>query len=192
VQAGKQIASPSGHADYHPAGMTEVSMSPDSAQRLIDGARSLLDGIDHPALAAFLADWPEPDAPRRPIGHRPLPVLGWLDALPAGAGPETRGLVEALVAAAEDLAWGQTYRDGDIGRRFLDRYGWSELIGLRGPVASDRIACGFLLLGPDIEYPPHAHAAEEIYLPLAGTADWLRGDEGWRQRGPGVPIHHPA
>jgi predicted kinase len=31
VQAGKQIASPPGGAGYHPTGMTEVSMSPDSA-----------------------------------------------------------------------------------------------------------------------------------------------------------------
>jgi hypothetical protein len=167
-------------------------MTADGTLWLIDGARSLLDGIDHPALGAFLTDWPAPDAARRPAGQRSLPVLGWLGALPAGANPGTHALVEQLVATAGDLAWGQTYRAGDIGGRFLDRYGWTELIGLRGPVASDRIACGFLLLGPDIEYPPHAHAAEEIYVPLAGTADWLRGDEGWRQRSPGAPIHHPS
>jgi hypothetical protein len=75
---------------------------------------------------------------------------------------------------------------------FLQRYGWSELIGLRGPVASERLAAGFLLLGPLTEYARHRHAAEEIYLPLAGTALWQRGDAAWRRRAPGRPIHHPS
>ncbi len=110
--------------------------------------------------------------------------MRWLDQALAIAAAATRPLVDEVVAAAGTLAWGQTYAAGDLGERFLERYGWSELIGLRGPIASDRLACGVLLLGPEIEYPPHSHAAEEIYLPLAGTADWLRGREG-RRRPPG-------
>jgi len=152
----------------------------------------LLAGPNDPRLAPFLAEWPGPNAERRQVSPRALPVLRWVDRLPTGAVAETRPLVDALVAAAGDLAWDQTYSTEDLGAGFLDRYGWSELIGLRGPIASDRIACGVLLLGPEIEYPPHRHAAEEIYLPLSGTALWLRGEEGWRQRRPGELIHHPS
>jgi hypothetical protein len=46
--------------------------------------------------------------------------------------------------------------------------GFSEWIGHRGAFASDAIACGVLLLGPDTEYPDHSHEAEELYFPLAG------------------------
>ena len=90
-----------------------------------------------------------------------------------------------------DLAWSQTYGAADVSAAFLDRYGWTELIGLTGPIASQRLACGFLLLGPAVEYPSHHHPAEEIYLVLSGTADWRRGDEPWMQRPPGALVHHP-
>jgi mannose-6-phosphate isomerase-like protein (cupin superfamily) len=160
------------------------------AERLAGLAWTLL--ADDPRPAPFLAEWPGSDAERRQTLPRALPVLRWLDRLPSTAVTETRPLVDGLVAAAGDLAWGQTYSAADLGAGFLDRYGWSELVGLRGPIASDRIACGVLLLGPEIEYPPHSHAAEEIYLPLSGTALWLRGEEGWRQRRPGELIHHPS
>ena len=162
------------------------------AEQLAVAARTLLAGFDQPELASFLDDWPAPDAAPRAVEPRPLPVLRWLGRTPALAVAETRPLVDGFVAAARALAWGQTYAAGDLGERFLERYGWSELIGVRGPIASDRLACGVLLLGPEIEYPPHSHAAEEIYVPLAGAADWLRGGEGWRRRRPGELIHHPS
>lgn len=162
------------------------------AGRLAAAARALLAGFDQPDLASFLDGWPAPDAARRTVESAALPMLRWLDRLPPLAIADTRALVEGVVGAAAALAWGQTYAAGDLGERFLERYGWSELIGLRGPIASSRLACGVLLLGPEIEYPPHGHAAEEIYVPLAGTADWLRGGEGWRRRRPGELIHHPS
>jgi quercetin dioxygenase-like cupin family protein len=45
-------------------------------------------------------------------------------------------------------------------------------------------------LGPATVYPRHRHEAEEIYLPLSGTASWQQGDETWRERPPGTLIHH--
>lgn len=163
-----------------------------AADRLFAAARSLLGGMDRPELRPFLADWPQPDAARRVVEPRTLPVLRWLDRLAPCAAEGTRSLVDGVIASAAELAWGQTYAAADFGERFLDRYGWSELIGLRGPIAGDRLACGVLLLGPDLEYPAHSHAAEEIYLPLAGTALWQRGGEGWQPRRPGELIHHPS
>ena len=52
------------------------------------------------------------------------------------------------------------------------------------------MTCGFLLLGPRTHYPRHAHRAEEIYVPLAGSAGWLQGDGQWRSHPPGAVIHH--
>ena len=101
-------------------------------------------------------------------------------------------LVAAVCQAARSLSWRQTYAAKDIDRVFLDNYAWSEILGANGPLASERLACGFLLLGPSTLYPRHRHEAEEIYLPLSGTASWQQGDAPWRERSPGTPIHHAS
>jgi hypothetical protein len=139
----------------------------------------------------FLRDWPQ-DLVARPVVARSLPVVASLQGLSRFAAPGTRTLVEAIAALAGELDWRQTYTEADFGRRFLDNYGWSEWIGERGAFISDAIACGVLLLGPNIEYPAHAHEAEELYLPLAGYAFWRSGQSDWRLRAPGTWIHHPS
>jgi hypothetical protein len=160
-----------------------------TAESLAVAARELLDGI---AVArSFARGWPDLVA-TRPIAPRRLPVLEWLDGAPGCATPATEGLVEAIAAGAGALAWHQTYTAADVGAGFLDRYGWTELVGLRGPIPSETMACGMLMLGPDTHYPAHAHEAEELYLPLAGCALWKRGRDPYAERRPGTPIHHPS
>ena len=88
------------------------------------------------------------------------------------------------------MAWGQTYAENDFGAGFLKRYAWSEFIGLRGPVPSERLACGILMLGPAVEYPRHRHEAEEVYIPLCGQTRWLRGDQAWTLNELGRLIYH--
>ncbi len=90
------------------------------------------------------------------------------------------------------LRWGQTYTEADFGRDFLDRYGWTELVGTRGHFASETIAAGFLLLGPGVVYPDHHHVAEEIYVPLTPATEWRKGDGAFVARAAGEVIHHPS
>ena len=139
----------------------------------------------------FLSDWPNL-AVARGTQPRRLPVCRWLDSLGPLAGHETRALVREFVAVAEILEWRQTYSAADFGPEFLESYGWTELIGLRGPIPSETVACGFLMLGPRIEYAAHAHEAQEIYLPLAGEALWMRDGEGFVERAPGEMIEHSS
>jgi hypothetical protein len=165
-------------------------MDAQQAERdLIAATRDLLGSIVAPALAPFLAEWPGVPG-RRAVVASALPVLRWLpDA--AGEAPHfSAALAAALCRAAPSLAWCQTYTAKDLGADFLENYGWSELVGQRGPLMSERISCGFLLLGPTTLYPRHRHEAEEIYLPLAGTAAWQQGDRLWREQAPGTLIRH--
>ncbi len=140
---------------------------------------------------AFIREWPR-ELVARPVVARSLPVVAALQGLSRYSAPATRALVEQIAALAGDLDWRQTYSSADFGQRFLDNYGWSEWIGERGAFVSDAIACGVLMLGPDIEYPAHSHEAEELYLPLAGNACWRSGESEWRLRAPGTWIHHPS
>lgn len=149
----------------------------------------LLRSLAAPELAPILAAWP-PAAQPRAVEPCALPVLRWLTEAAADAPGFSEAVVRSLSRAAPSLAWHQTYAMGDVGADFLENYGWSELIGTRGPIPSKQIACGWLLLGPDTLYPRHRHEAAEIYLPLTGTAAWQQGDGVWREKPPGELIHH--
>ena len=163
-----------------------VKLSPH--RRLLARALAAL----RPHLPASVRPPPHPPAATHPPAPHALPVLASLPALRSLAADATRTLADAAIAAAPELCWRQTYDGRDVAPTFLDRYGWAELLGPYGLFASDRSRLGFLLLGPDTLYPPHAHAAEELYLVLAGTADWQKGDEPWRAVPPGGTIHHPT
>ena len=77
-----------------------------------------------------------------------------------------------------------------MGAHFLENYGYTEIAGLRGPIPSEHVAIGFLMLGPATHYPPHRHEAEEIYVPVSGTAAWQGGNGMWRDEAPGTVIVH--
>ena len=164
--------------------------SHESLSPLVAALRSLLESAG-PKAGPFLREWPR-NLIARPILPHTLPVVAGLKGLSRFAAPETQTLVEQIAALAGELDWRQTYTAADFGARFLDNYGFSEWIGERGPFISDAIACGVLVLGPDIEYPAHSHEAEELYCPLAGRAWWRSSESGWRLRAPGRWIHHPS
>lgn len=124
-------------------------------------------------FADWLRDWPSEAT--RTVSPTGLPVLRHL-----------RNSPELL-----RLEWRRTYTADEMEAAFLENYGWAELIGNRGPFACRTLLCGFLLLGPDTLYRRHRHAAEELYLPLSGTAQWWRDDGQWRTVPPGAVLHHP-
>jgi mannose-6-phosphate isomerase-like protein (cupin superfamily) len=167
-------------------------MLPETRYRLlIDRIRSLLNSLRAGVPERFLVGWPDATELRRVVPS-PLPVLQWLPKARADAPPLTVSLVDAVCDAATCMDWQQSYSATEIGPGFLERYGWTEIVGLRGPLASTRMACGFLLLGPETHYPRHRHEAEEIYIPLSGTASWQQDDGDWRQLHPGTVIRHAS
>src|ERR1700722_1178088 len=127
--------------------------------------RRLLESLHESALAPFLAEWPE-RAETRAQRAADLPVLRSLEAVCRDAALFGVDLVAALCRAAPLLAWRQTYTEKDIGRAFLDNYGWGANLDREGPLLSERLACGFLLLGPHVPFPSPRHPAEEMYLIL--------------------------
>ena len=177
-------------ADWHSlwVGSVEMRGAGMGLEAVLAAARALVERL--PEVAAFAGGWPEGD--RRRIEPASLPVCAALTAAEQGATALTRALVSAVVQATPALRWQQTYGAADFGPAFLQGYGWSEFAGLRGPVPSDRLAIGVLLLGPQITYPSHAHEAAEIYVPLSGTALWQCGDAPFAPVEPGQVILHPS
>lgn len=153
---------------------------------LAQGLRAALQAVD---AGPFLENWPELVASRA-VPATWLPVCEVLPEVAEQAAGPLAPLVAGLRAGAGAMDWRQTYGAADFGADFLQGYGWTELIGLRGPIPSTEVAVGFLLLGPGITYPPHAHEAVELYLPLSGTALWQQGGGGFAPVRPGTPIRH--
>ena len=151
---------------------------------------ALLNDLHDDRLKPFLDDWPDMEITFRDIDPRSLPVLAFMHQVVETASKKTKSIVNQFALMADHLAWGQTYSKDDFGAEFLERYGWSEFIGLRGPLPSENIACGVLMLGPGIEYPRHRHAAEEVYIPLSGQTLWRQESQDWTVRKLGRPIYH--
>lgn len=112
------------------------------------------------------------------------------DALKHGTSA-TRPLLEAAAPALPLLPWKYNYAPRadipDPGRKMA----WGEIVGPEAPFASDRFCLGFTLIAPHSFYPRHRHPATELYLVLAGTAEWtLDGDAV--KRPPGTFILHPS
>ncbi len=122
-----------------------------------------------------------------------LPVHRLLNGIPALSGPETRAVTEALVAAAPDLAWRQTYSEADgFDERFLQTYGWCDLAGPDGPCKADGIRVMMGYWGQGLTYPDHSHPPEEHYMVLAGSAWFRLDDDPFERRGPAEVFHVPA
>jgi hypothetical protein len=159
------------------------------ADDLLAQARVLLTDLHAHELTPFLKQWPSPSE-LRSVTPSSVPVLRWLPHIQQFASTFSAPLVHALAAAASSLAWRRSYSPAAVGAQFYENYGWTEFAGLSGPVPSKHLACGVLLLGPHVTYPPHRHEADEMYVPLAGTAAWKHGNDRWRERLPGSVIHH--
>ncbi|HEX3846064.1 MAG TPA: dimethylsulfonioproprionate lyase family protein [Steroidobacteraceae bacterium] len=160
-----------------------------AASRATDTVSS---GERSPPRAANAAAATDAAGAARAASTAKLPVLRWLPQIACDTGAWAPETVSAVCRSASALAWRQTYGESEIGREFLDNYAYTEIMGAKGPLASERVACGFLLLGPATHYPRHRHEAEELYVPLSGTASWQQGDSAWRKHAPGTPIHHAS
>lgn len=142
-------------------------------------------------VGEFVADidW---DMPARTLQPHDLACSILLDRTIQLASDATRPLASALAAHRLGLRWGQTYTAADFGQHFIDNYGWVELFGTRGHFENDTVAAGFLILGPDVDYPDHHHVAEEVYIPLTGGTRWRMGDAPYAVREAGEVIHHAS
>ena len=71
-----------------------------------------------------------------------------------------------------------------------DRHAFVEIVGPSGMFASDTVRMGLYFQSADTVYPPHHHAAEELYYVLSGTAEWQTDDGLFTREAPGSVIYH--
>ncbi|MBA2696723.1 MAG: cupin domain-containing protein [Actinobacteria bacterium] len=104
----------------------------------------------------------------------PLPVLVHFGrALDRGVDGPLSGMIRALARVADELPWEFGYED--VPEKLTRDLGYCELLGPRGPVYSEELILGLVLLAPHTSYPQHSHEGiEESYLSLSGA--WSEND----------------
>lgn len=73
--------------------------------------------------------------------------------------------------AVKSLDWGQVYGGGGIDAALAEGMFAAQAAGTYGVFESQELACGLFLLGPNVYYPLHTHAAHEVYHCLAGQIE---------------------
>ena len=66
--------------------------------------------------------------------------------------------------------WEQGYEENDVGKDFLNKYGFFELIGPSGHFKTTEMALYVNYLCKNAYYPWHNHDAEELYFIVSGEA----------------------
>jgi len=88
---------------------------------------------------------------------------------------------------SEQVQWHQSSRG--VPEFFEGGYSFSVIIGDSGLVPSKKIRMGLFLQNQNVDYPSHAHEAEEFYLILSGYGSWQIGNI-WYDAFPGRIFHH--
>ena len=143
-----------------------------------------------PALRDF-AVWP--DAPKRnQLVSLKIPAIPLIERMAAPASPSTALVVDAVKAAASLAHWERSYTEAEVGRDFLDRYGWFELMGPTGHFLSDTTRAYIAFWAEGLHYPMHLHEAEELYYILAGAAEFHADGQPSVLVGPEGMQHHAS
>ena len=86
-------------------------------------------------------------------------------------------LAKAFQKASPIAMWRETYKGTQIDPDFMDRFGCYCLIGSGGPYQSEQMGAYVVYMPAGLDYPWHHHPAEEVYLVLAGSAEFHRDGE---------------
>jgi len=99
-----------------------------------------------------------------------IPAIALIENLAANGTALIAPVVAALRSVAKYGHWQQTYSEIEVGKDFLDRYGWLEVVGPSGHYHSDTQRIYLSYWGERLHYAWHLHEAEELYFILAGGA----------------------
>lgn len=173
-------------------------MAPNVSRSTYDKLRAaILDFVtEHPheAIDRFKPNLISFDTNWKDVEQFPLPAADFIAAARSTTTPQTLGLVELFNEHRDELKWEQSYTAADdfVGNDMLNGYGFVEVIGKNGPFVSTKVRTGIGVWGPNIDYPVHNHMAEEIYAPLAGSAEFTINDSAYQSRHADDIIYVPS
>lgn len=150
-------------------------------------SRRAIAALGDPDSARFAAAIPTD--PGNAIPRAPSWTPGTAALETARPAPGHEQLLQLLKQLAPRLEWRQSYRRSPEMESYLRGYGYIEFLGQRGHFAPADAAFGIGVIGPDCLYPTHRHGPKEIYVPIAGSAEWSYDSGPWIRHGPGSAVH---
>lgn len=113
-------------------------------------------------------------------------------ALPIAFSQTNNDLLNELELVQADIHWADS--GGALKSPLLQQHlAFSELVGPTGMVLSNKIRVGLFFQNKEVDYPNHRHAAEELYLVLSGSAQWIKETEPHATtKAPMNFIHHKS
>lgn len=172
---------------------------PDADQRLLSALLAFVAKHPDPVMGRFkeaVAAWGAgaEDGSWQAVEPAHLPAADFLGQTLSSATDETRPLLALFYDERASRKWEQSYKKIDrlVGDDMLAGYGFAEVIGKWGPFVSHRVRSGIGVWGPDIDYPLHRHQADEVYLVLAGSADFTVGEAVLADQAAGATVHVPS
>ena len=154
---------------------------------LLDAVRDFALDHPHPEIDRFKASMRAWGETWREVTPAYLPAADFLSQASSTTNQATEALVAGFQRHKNRLCWEQSYKqkEGLVPDAMLAGYAFAEIIGQQGPFVSERIRAGIAIWGPHIDYPRHQHEAEEIYVVLAGCAEFKVGTtrSAWRSTG---------
>ncbi len=95
------------------------------------------------------------------------PVVSYLSQISLeNKADDYKMLIKNLKELKGELFWRYGYQKPS--QAMLEKYAYTEVVGPEGPIYSEELIVGFVLLAPDFHYPKHKHPQiEESYLFLS-------------------------
>lgn len=126
----------------------------------------------------------------------PPPGAKHLEAALAAAESDAKapaGLTQSIRAISRKLPWSSFYQRDLWSREFVDEIAAILLIGPKAVLSSRSMKLGAFVMGADVHYPLHAHAAEELYLVVGGDISFRSSPESpWQWKKAGELVHHES
>ena len=135
--------------------------------------------------------WPD-QVDYQPRQAHALPAAKLIKDAPGRASRGSMPLLTALQAIAPIIEWRHTYTEDQVGKHFLDNFGWFELAGPTGHFVTHQTRITAAYWGPGLLYGRHQHAPEELYTVVSGGGMFHVDGEEDRWLGPGQTRYHAS
>ncbi|APG90074.1 dimethylsulfoniopropionate lyase [Sinorhizobium americanum] len=168
----------------------------EALQLFVDAASAAFDQFaqapaSRRSIAQIFSALEVPGAQRPGPGSR-LPVCFHLDAALAieTQHQPLRRLVDRFKAIEPLLGWRRrTNYDGSESENFFEGHANAMIIGPGGLEERRDLWFGVTLMAPDVRYPDHDHAPEEVYLVLS-EGEFRQGQGAWFSPGVGGSFYN--
>jgi mannose-6-phosphate isomerase-like protein (cupin superfamily) len=124
-----------------------------------------------PEVADFMP-WPE-DLRWAGIGHSDIPARTQVQNWQSEGVGSAADLHRAVQSAAPYADWARTYTEAEVGKHFLENYGYFELFGPTGHFQTTQARAYIAYWNGGLRYEWHHHEAEKLYVVVSGSGLFL-------------------